>query len=323
MNTLKISRYGLSIFLLLGNISTLIAGDYTNAPITPIPEKIPYIKEQADLGLQLFLDKKLSSDNQIACVSCHNLKEGGANNISKSIGANKHITETNTPSIYNSIFNFRYNWDGRSKHYPSLINQMITDPTIMNNTWEKVVSTLKENTGYVNSFKVLFDDGITKSNIISAFYEFQKSLITPNSRFDKYLMGDEAALTADELEGYKLFNTMGCISCHQGVNVGGNLYQKLGIYKEYYTDKSNITPSDYGKYNVTGLEEDKYVFKVPSLRNVALTAPYFHDGSQTTLEDAIETMAIYQLGQPMAKTYVNQIKAFLETLTGEAPLDKM
>lgn len=312
------------IWILVGLISSMnlaVAGDYIAQPITPIPKFLPYEAGQARLGKALFHDKVLSIDNEFSCASCHILKKGGMDNLVESPGANGGVTETNTPSVLNSIFNFRYRWDGSAKHYHQLLQHMISDSNIMGNTWENVIETLRNNSNYNNQFNALFDDGVTKNNIETVFQEYQKTLITPNSRFDKYLLGDESALTSEEKEGYRLFKTTGCISCHQGINIGGNLFEKLGIYKSYFAEKTNLTPADYGRYNVTGLEEDKFVFKVPSLRNIALTAPYFHDGSKATLEDAIETMAIYQIGQPLAKTHVGQIKAFLETLTGEIPME--
>lgn len=309
------------LIYLITSTNLVVAGDYIAEPITPIPESVPYQAEQARLGKALFHDTILSIDNKLSCVSCHNLKKGGMDNLPHSPGANNSITETNTPTVLNSIFNFRYHWDGRSKHYHQLLQQMISDPSIMGNTWVNVVQRIQDKSDYNNQFNALFDDGVTKSNIESVLHEYQKTLITPNSRFDKFLMGDDNALTSEEKEGYRLFKTTGCISCHQGINIGGNLFEKIGIYKSYFAEKSNLSPADYGRYNLTGLEEDKFVFKVPSLRNVALTAPYFHDGSKATLEEAIEAMAIYQIGQPLAKTHVSQIKAFLETLTGELPTE--
>ncbi|MFO1257345.1 MAG: cytochrome c peroxidase [Gammaproteobacteria bacterium] len=321
MDRLLLTKFIAMFIGLITSLNFAVAGDFTDHPINAIPESLPHDIERAKLGKLLFRDTILSANNKLSCVSCHNIKKGGMDNLVRSPAANGRMTETNTPSVLNSIFNFRYHWDGSAKHYHQLLHHMISNPNIMGSSWENVVAAVQNKPEYRNHFNTLFDDGVTKANIESALHEYQKTLISPNSRFDKYLMGDENALTLEEKEGYKLFKTAGCISCHQGINVGGNLFQKLGIYKNYYEEKPNLSPSDYGKYNLTGLEEDKFVFKVPSLRNVALTAPYFHDGSKATLEEAIEAMAIYQIGQPLLKTHVDQIKLFLETLTGEMPAE--
>lgn len=188
----------------------------------------------------------------------------------------------------------------------------IENPVEMGNTIENAIQDLKSNKVYLSMFREIYDDGITANNLAEVLAEFEKTLITPNSPFDKYLRGDEQALNAQEHKGYQLFKTKGCISCHNGINLGGNLYNKFGIYKD-------AKSRELGRYNQTKKEEDKYVFKVPSLRNIAITAPYMHDGRVNTLKEAVNIMTKYQLGRPMNEDDLDDLVAFLKTLTGELP----
>jgi cytochrome c peroxidase len=161
--------------------------------------------------------------------------------------------------------------------------------------------------------------GITERNVRTSIATFERTLLTPGARFDRWLQGDKGALSEEEAAGYALFKSVGCIACHQGQNVGGNMFQKFGVLGDYFEDRGHVTRDDYGRFNVTGLESDRFVFRVPSLRNVELTAPYFHDGSATTLEQAVRTMARYQLGRPLADGDVQRLVAFLKTLTAPLP----
>jgi cytochrome c peroxidase len=170
---------------------------------------------------------------------------------------------------------------------------------------------------FLNTFERIYSDGLTQFNIKDAIIAYELSLTTPNARFDRFLRGDKKALTASEKEGYQLFKGYGCISCHQGMNVGGNLFQPFGIIGNYFTDRGKVTHADLGRFNVTQDEADRHVFRVPSLRNVALTPPYFHDGSAQTLEKAIAVMVKYQLGRPLEQEQIERIAQFLRTLTGE------
>ncbi|MEZ0258124.1 MAG: cytochrome-c peroxidase, partial [Chthoniobacter sp.] len=181
----------------------------------------------------------------------------------------------------------------------------------------KIVEKLKVSGDYPQQFARVFHEGLTEQTVKDAIVEYERSLITPNCRFDKWLRGDKKAISTVELEGYRLFKSLGCTSCHQGVNVGGNLYQKFGVMGDYFADRGNITKADYGRFNLTNDEADRFVFRVPSLRNVATTAPYFHDGSAATLPEAVRVMARYQLGRAISEDEVSRIVAFLSTLTGE------
>lgn len=226
-------------------------------------------------------------------------------------------TQVNTSTVFNVAYNFRFGWDGRFETLEAQIEGLIQN--VMGTSWEQVITDLRQVPDYVQQFKAIYADGITLPNVIDAIAVYERSLDTPNSRFDQFLRGNYTALTVEEKEGYRLFKSYGCVSCHQGVNVGGNLFQKFGMLGNYFVDRGDITPADYGRFNVTGSENDRYVFRVPSLRNVAITPPYFHDGTAETLEQAIEVMAEYQLGRPLSKEHVRRIAQFLNTLTGEAP----
>jgi cytochrome c peroxidase len=187
----------------------------------------------------------------------------------------------------------------------------------MAGTWPKAISTLKADPHYASEFAGLYHDGITPVNVKDAIATFERSLSTPNSRFDRYLRGNQKALNEEELAGLRLFKQIGCISCHQGINIGGNMYQKLGIMDDYFATKGKTSEADQGRFNITKQEEDRHFFRVPSLRNVALTPPYLHDGSAQTLDDAVLIMARFQLGKELDKSDVRKISAFLRSLTGE------
>ncbi len=216
--------------------------------------------------------------------------------------------------MYNAKFNFVQFWDGRAKDLQEQAEGPIHNELEMNSNFKEVIEKLKKDISYSNHFELLYPDGITAMNITNAIAEFEKALTTPNARFDKYLRGDKNALTEQEIKGYHSFQNYGCISCHNGVNIGGNLFQKLGIIKDF-----DLSPIEFGRYDVTREKKDIMVFKVPSLRNIALTAPYFHDGSIPTLKDAVETMIRYQIGTVLFEDDVENIVAFLHTLTGEIP----
>jgi cytochrome c peroxidase len=223
----------------------------------------------------------------------------------------------NAPTVLNSGFNFSQFWDGRAATLESQIDEPLQSKIEMDSTWPEAIAKIKGSAEYVRTFRQVYGDDIQSSHIKDSIAEFERSLATPNSRFDRYLRHDANALTSREMAGYKLFKSFGCASCHQGMNAGGNMYQKLGIMAPYFTDRGHITVADRGRFNVTADPKDMYMFKVPSLRNVALTPPYFHDGSAATLADAVRMMAKYQLGRPLSDAEVESIVAFLKTLTGE------
>lgn len=316
------SHYRLMAFALLCALQSTSAFAETDKeirqePIFPIPLHSEVNTSKAELGERLFFDLRLSKNSELACSSCHQPDAGGDDNI-----ASHHTI--NTPTIFNVKFNFRQNWDGSVKTLDEQIDLAVRNQHVFKNSWDDIIVTLSQDNELKNDFLEIYLDGITRQNIIDALVEFEKTLITPNSRFDKYLRYDDDALSAEEIEGYEIFKELGCISCHQGINVGGNLYQKFGVFYNYIAERGEIKKTDYGRMNATNRQMDAFVFKVPSLRNIAVTAPYLHDGSAETLEEAIIIMGRTQLGRTLTAEETQSIKAFLITLTGEyknIPLD--
>jgi cytochrome c peroxidase len=282
-------------------------------PIKPIPNEIKADMKKVQLGKKLFFDPILSKDGTISCATCHDLQNGGDDGLKFSFGIGGQEGSINSPTVYNAVFNFRQFWDGRAKDLKEQARGPIENPVEMGHTLTAVVETLKQNKMYFETFNEVYTDGITKDNIVDAIAEFEKTLITPNSPFDRYLKGDKEAISQKAKEGYLLFKSKGCILCHHGINVGGNFYNKFGIYED--ADSKHL-----GRYNITKREEDRHVFKVPSLRNIALTTPYMHDGRVATLKEAVELMTKYQLGRYMEPGDTEAIVAFLESLTGELPV---
>ena len=280
--------------------------------LMPLPLNVEADAQKVALGKKLFLDPILSKDKTLSCMSCHDLTYNGAGTVKFTAGIDGKKGYFNVPTVYNAVYNFRQFWDGRAKDLKDQALQPIANPVEMGNTVEKALQDLKANRSYVNAFNTIYSDGITKNNLADALSEFEKVLITPNSPFDRYLRGDKHALTNKAIHGYQLFKTKGCIACHNGMNVGGNLYNKFGIY-------GDSESKELGRYAFTHKEEDKYVFKVPSLRNVALTAPYMHDGRASSLKVAVNLMFKYQLGRRIHGEELGDIVSFLESLTGEFP----
>jgi cytochrome c peroxidase len=284
-------------------------------PISPLPPPA-FNARKATLGQKLFHEKRLSHDNSVACSHCHDLKRGGVDRLPRSFGINNAVGSINTPTVYNSGLNFVQFWDGRAPTLEDQVNGPIAHPAEMGSNWEEIVGKLKQDKGYAGDFASVYSDGITPANIRNAIAEFERSLLPP-SRFDRWLSGNKTALSEQETAGYRLFVQYGCVACHQGRNVGGNMFQKFGVVGDYFKDRGNPTEADMGRYNVTHQESDRHVFKVPSLRNVALTPPYFHDGSAETLDQAIHVMGRYQLGIAIPDADRHLIEQFLQTLTGE------
>ena len=293
-------------------------------PILPIPLEVKLDAKKVALGDKLFHDKRFSADNTIACASCHGFDKGGADGLPVPIGIKGVKGPINVPTVFNSGFNFRQFWDGRAESLEIQMDGPVHDPKEMDSNWVDILVKLGLDDAMLKAFKESYPDGLQEKNIHDAIATFERSLITPNARFDKYLRGDQKALSDDELQGYRLFKQYGCIACHQGVNVGGNMFQQFGIMGDYFKQRGNPTEADLGRFSVTKNPADKHFFKVPSLRNIALTAPYFHDGSAATLGDAVDVMFKYQLGRSAPDQDKTLIVKFLRTLTGELrgqPLD--
>jgi cytochrome c peroxidase len=291
--------------------------NYDYAVSQPIPQTIVLDAARVALGGKLFHDARLSADDTGSCASCHNLAGGGVDNRSRSIGVRGGVGGINAPTVFNSGLNFVQFWDGRAPTLEAQIDGPVTHPLEMASNWQQVIGKLGQDPVYVQEFSKIYPDGLSAPNIKNAIAEFERSLLTPNSRFDKFLRGDSNALAEQEKSGYALFQSYGCSSCHQGVNLGGNMYEKMGLMGDYFADRGNPTEADKGRFNLTHNPDNLYEFRVPSLRNVALSAPYFHDGSAKTLEDAIAVMVKYQLGRPMPDADLQSIAAFLRTLTGQ------
>jgi cytochrome c peroxidase len=243
-----------------------------NEPIQPIPLHIDLDEKKVTLGEKLFRDVRLSSDKKVACISCHGFDTGGVDRMTRSRGVNGQLTMVNTPTVFNSRFNFKLNWDGRGENLVASVEGQLFNPTVMAGKWKEIARILQNSPDYVEAFAKAYPNGITKDNLIDAIATFEESLYTPTSRFDQFLRGKNNALTQEEKEGYNLFKEYGCVSCHQGINVGGNMFQKFGVMGDYFADRGKVTKADLGRFNVSGQEKDRYVFRVPSLRNVELTS---------------------------------------------------
>ncbi len=297
--------------------SSPISDSDCKEPIQPLKPIAGLDHDKVSLGGKLFSDPLLSHNGQVSCATCHDLAKGGTDRKIRPVGMGGAPGVINSPSVLNSAYNFSLFWDGRAPTLEAQMDEPILSRTEMGSSWPEVIRKLEASPEYNRSFGQIYRDEIKASYVKDCIASFERSLSTPNSRFDHYLQGQQDALTHEELEGYRLFKAFGCVSCHQGVNIGGNMYQKLGVMAPYFTNRGHITHADQGRFNVTGDPNDLYMFKVPSLRNVAITAPYFHDGAASTLPEAVEVMAKYQLGRRLSEGEVDHIVKFLETLTGE------
>lgn len=305
-------------------VAPLGAKAQSDEPLVPLPESIKLDPAKVALGAALFRDVRFSHDNSISCMTCHNLDKGGIDTrpdskvFSTATAGVRHIF--NTPTVYNAGFNFRQQWTGGAVSLESLVDIVVNGRLVFNSNWAEVTGKLSADQDMVTRFKKIYpDQGISKESVSDALAVFQRSLITP-ARFDRYLRGDANAISADEKRGYERFKAYGCVGCHQGVNIGGNMLQRFGAMNDYFADRARanaLTEGDQGRYRVTKKEEDRHVFKVPSLRNVALTAPYFHNGSAATLEEAVDVMFRYQLGRTAPPEDKVLIVKFLKSLTGE------
>jgi len=302
--------------LLFALPNSAVALDLSLEPLQPI-EPIRVNKAQAALGKQLFFDTRLSVDNSISCAHCHHLGEdGGADGLKLSVGVGGAEGLVNSPTVFNAALNFTQFWDGRAETLEEQVDGPVTSHLEMGSSWPEIIKKLRADQTYVHAFSSNYATGITAQNIKHAIAEFERTLLTPRGRFDQYLKGDEHAINDTEKHGYQLFKSYGCVACHQGRNVGGNLFQVLGVMADYFKDHPAENIAGRGRFNVTGDADDMYRFKVPSLRLAVLTPPYFHDGSQKTLAEAIHTMAKYQLGRVIPDEDLHAIIAFLYTLPG-------
>ncbi len=290
---------------------------YTWGALQPLPEQPGAHLARAVLGNKLFHDKRLSGDNTISCATCHDLAKGGTDQKQFSTGVRDQRGPINSPTVFNARYNFVQFWDGRAKDLKEQAAGPVTNPIEMDAKWPKVLAKLRQDPELTKAFDASYPDGITQDNVQDAIAEFEKTLVTPHSRFDRYLRGDQAALSKEEAMGLQVFLQKGCQTCHVGKILGGQSFEKMGLVRDYFADRGGLTEADNGRFNVTKKEEDRHYFKVPTLRNIELTFPYFHDGSRTDLKQAVKVMGKYQIEKSLSDAEAEKITAFLKTLTDE------
>ena len=303
--------------------NTLAAPAFANEPVRPVPDSVPYDSLKAELGDLLYHDTRLSADGTVSCATCHDLATGGVDNKRYSEGIGGQLGGVNAPTVYNACFNFVQFWDGRAATLAEQAGGPPLNPVEMGyKSFDEIVAKLSQDKAFVRKFKAVYPEGLSQETITDAIAEFEKSLVTPDSAFDLYLKGDENAMTAEQIEGYDLFKEYSCATCHAGVNMGGLTYELMGQRDNYFEDrdltlKSGLTDGDNGRWAQTGVERDRYRFKTPGLRNVALTWPYYHDGSVATLDEAVRKMARFQVGKKISDKDADKVVSFLNALTGQ------
>jgi len=308
-------KKSIAIAIALAGATVASTVAYAAEPVSPIRPVQEVNLAMVELGKKLFFDPRLSKSGFISCNSCHNLSMGGSDNLPSSIGHKWQEGPINSPTVLNSSLNVAQFWDGRAADLQEQAGGPIENPMEMASSHTLALGVISSIPGYVREFRQVFGhETITIDEVTKAIAEFEKTLVTPNSRFDLWLLGDKNAITADEKAGYELFKSSGCIACHNGEALGGTSFQKMGVIEPYQTDN----PAE-GRYAVTGRDADRFSFKVPTLRNVELTYPYFHDGAVWTLSEAVDIMGRLQLGKKFEEEENAQIVAFLKSLTGEQP----
>jgi len=282
-------------------------------------------KKKIELGSLLYHDTRLSADGSVSCATCHDLALGGVDRLPTSTGIKGQHGPINSPTVFNSVHNFVQFWDGRAGSLEEQAAGPVENPLEMGDAWDAVVEKISADPDYVAKFADAYNGAITKETITSAIADFERTLVTPNSPFDKYVKGDKTAISDEAKRGFILFNETGCASCHNGDYFGGTSFQVLA--QSYFDERGTpLTDADLGRFSVTGNEADRHAFKSPMLRNVGVTPPYFHDGSTSDLTVVVKKMGRHQLKTELSDEDANAIVAFLKTLTGEyqgVPLDKM
>ncbi len=304
---MTIRCFSVTIFLICFLLSSSLLA---REPIAPLPTSADYDPAKAAIGKLLFSDPILSIDRSIACISCHNIYSGGADSRAVSLGVNGGKGNVQSPTVLNARYNFRQFWNGRAETLLDQASGPIHNPAEMGMNTAEVEKRINASKKYQALFA---DKPVTFTMVLEAIVEFEKALVTPNSKFDRYLRG-ELQLNEHEEAGYQTFKQLGCITCHNGINIGGNSFQQMGTIIPYTYDESYPD-----RYSQTKKEYHKNVFKVPTLRNIALSSPYFHDASAATLADAIKTMSYHNLGYTVTDQQLYALIAFLHTLTGEKP----
>ncbi len=321
-------RSFLTIFILAGATTMAGAGQWEALPNkAPQPTDNPTTKAKVDLGRILFLDPRLSSTGTVSCNSCHNVMLGGEDNRAVAMGVDGQTGGRSAPTVWNAAFNEVQFWDGRAPSLEAQAQGPVTNPIEMGmKSWDDVVARLKTIPGYAELFQKAFGDAnsISRDNAAKAIAAYERTLITPNSAYDKYVKGNKKALTDQEVRGMNTFAEVGCGGCHSGPAFNGpGTFMKFPLHpNKVFQSKYKLT-KDKGLAEVTGKSNDNNMWKVPTLRNIALTAPYFHNGSVKSLNRAVELMGTLQLGQKLTKDQIVDIVAFLNALSGPFPKQSM
>lgn len=299
----------------------LAAAEFANEPVQPIVASLPTDPAKVALGYKLYHDGRLSADGTISCAFCHPLDKGGMDNTRTSEGIGGQFGGINAPTVYNAVFNCQQFWNGRAATLADQAAGPPVNPVEMGEqSWDDIVARLSKDRALVREFAGIYPEGLTAATVTDAIAEFEKTLLTPDSPFDRYLKGDSGAITADQIAGYHAFKAHNCATCHAGQAMGGQSFEYLGIMEDYFAARNPeiaANDDDRGLYGFTGNERDLHRFKTPTLRNIALTAPYLHDGSAATLDQAVVAMLRFQTGTEYTQQEVDRMVDFLGTLTGQ------
>ena len=300
---------------------------YAQHALQPIPDSLATDIRKVTLGRKMYNEARISLDGTLSCATCHVIDQGGADSrgTRTSEGIYGQFGGINAPTVLNAAFNVEQFWNGRAHTLADQAAGPPVNPVEMGDqTWEQICERLKEDASLVAEFQSIYPEGITQATVTDAIAEYEKTLITPNDRLDQMLKGDENALTEEEKKGLAAFMDNSCAVCHVGKTLGGQSFETLGIYEDYYAAREQSNPDivynddDKGLAGFTGDTADLHRFKVPGLRNISKTSPYFHDGTQATIEDAVRAMFRFELGVKEApESDVASISAFLRTLDGE------
>ena len=330
----KLNRSITCAVIMMGTAGMVSAADWQALPDkAPAPADNPTTTEKVELGKMLFLDPRLSSTGTVSCNSCHNVMAGGEDNRSGSMGVNGQVGGRSAPTVWNSAFNSVQFWDGRAPSLEEQAKGPVTNPIEMGmKNWDDVIARLEKIPGYQAPFEKAFgkDKPINVDNVAKAIAAYERTLITPNSPYDQYVKGNKKAMTEQQVKGMELFASTGCISCHSGAVFNGpeqkpgtGFFMKFPVHKNGHHEAKYKFSKDEGRMEATKDAADKHLWKVPTLRNIALTAPYFHNGSVKTLEEAVKVMAKLQLDKKLSAEEVADITAFLGALTGTFPKQTM